>query len=134
MDEERRLGNRQKSFLQGRLYYNNRRASIDCLVRDISPTGARLKFSAPAAMPEFVELYIPNKDEFYRAQVQWNRGEEIGVAFIREEPESSPAAGQGAVPEGNLAERMHKLETELAHLKRMIRELKNERERGGSAA
>jgi hypothetical protein len=131
--DERRIGTRQKSFLQGRIYYNNRRASIDCLVRDISPTGARLKFSAAVTMPEVVELYIPNKDEFYRAQVQWNRGEEIGVHFMRDEAESAPATG-GSVPESNLAERMHKLETELAVLKRIVKELRAERGRGGDAA
>jgi hypothetical protein len=131
--DERRIGTRHKSFLQGRIYYNNRRASIDCLVRDISPAGARLKFSGPVTMPELVELYIPNKDEFYRAQVQWNRGEEIGVHFIREEAESAPAVG--VLPEANLAERMQKLEAEVAALKRLVRELKAEqRERGGDAA
>jgi PilZ domain-containing protein len=132
--DERRIGNRHKSFLQGRVYYNNRRASLDCLVRDISPTGARLKFPGPVTAPEFVELYIPNKDEFYQAQVQWNRGDEIGVHFIRDEAESAPAAG-GSLPEASLAERMQKLETELAALKRVIKELKAEqRERSGDAA
>lgn len=132
--DERRLGTRQKSFLQGRIYYNNRRASIDCLVRDISPTGARLKFPGPVTAPELVELYIPNKDEFYRAQVQWNRGDEIGVHFIRDEAENTQAAG-GSVPEASLAERMQKLEAELASLKRIVKELKAEhRERSGDAA
>ena len=129
--DERRLGTRQKSFLQGRIYYNNRRASIDCLVRDISPTGARLKFPGPVTAPELVELYIPNKDEFYRAQVQWNRGDEIGVHFIRDEAESAPAAG-GSLPEAGLTERMQKLEAEVAGLKRIIKELKAER--SGDAA
>ena len=29
---------RQKSFLRGCLYFNNRRTSLDCLIRDISET------------------------------------------------------------------------------------------------
>jgi hypothetical protein len=131
--DERRIGTRQKSFLQGRIYYNNRRASIDCLVRDISPTGARLKFPGPVTVPEVVELYIPNKDEFYRAQVQWNRGDEIGVHFVREEAESVPAGGP--LTEATLAERMQKLEAEVAGLKRIIKELRAERrDRSGDAA
>jgi PilZ domain-containing protein len=129
--DERRIRNRQKSFLQGRIYYNNRRASLDCLVRDISPTGARLKFPGPVTAPEIVELYVPNKDEFYRAQVQWNHGDEIGVHFIRDEAENTPRAG-GSLPEASLAERMQKLEAEVLALKRIIKDLKAER--SGDAA
>jgi hypothetical protein len=134
MDDNRRIATRQKSFLQGRVYFNNRRSSIDCLVRDISATGARLKFAGQVTMPELIELYIPNKDESFRAQVQWNRGDEIGVAFIRDEADSAPA---GAVlPEASLAERMQKLETEVAALKRLVKELKAEQRvrSGGDAA
>ena len=39
---ERRTAARKKSFLQGRVYYNHHRSSLDCLVRDISEEGARL--------------------------------------------------------------------------------------------
>jgi hypothetical protein len=122
MDDDRRIAIRQKSFLQGRVYFNNRRSSLDCLVRDVSPTGARLKFSGAVTMPELVELFIPNKDESYRAQVQWHHGDEIGVAFLRDDAESIPAASP--VPEASLAERMQKLEAEVAQLRRMVKELK----------
>ena len=43
---ERRISTRQKSFLRGCIQFNHRRTTIDCLVRDISDTGARLIFSA----------------------------------------------------------------------------------------
>jgi hypothetical protein len=134
MDEsERRIATRQKSFLQGRVFYNNRLSSMDCLVRDVSPTGARLKFPGPVTVPESVELFIPNKNESYRAHVQWNRGDEIGVAFIRDEAEG-PSAGSSA-PEGTLAERMHRLEAEVASLKKIVKELKtDQRVRSGDAA
>ena len=42
---ERRRIPRQKSFLRGMIYFNNRRSVADCLIRDISPYGARLIFS-----------------------------------------------------------------------------------------
>ena len=34
--KERRTSARKRSFLQGRIYYHQRRSSVDCLVRDIS--------------------------------------------------------------------------------------------------
>ena len=78
---ERRLISRKRSLLQGRIFYNNRRSSVDCLIRDISDTGAKLKFSESIAVPEAMELYIPNKEEIRRARVQWRAGDEMGVAF-----------------------------------------------------
>src|SRR5579871_4465593 len=80
MNERRRIA-RQKSFLQGRVFFNNRRTSVDCLIRDFSELGARLKFSGAVATPEVIELHIPNKDETYRARVQWRNGDEMGVSF-----------------------------------------------------
>ncbi len=60
---ERRRAARQKSFLRGMVYFNNRRQMLDCLVRDVSPHGARLIFSAAANTPDTLELHIPQKDE-----------------------------------------------------------------------
>jgi len=120
-NKDRRSRKRQKSFLQGRVYFNNRRSSLDCLVRDFSDYGARLKVSESVLMPEVVELHIPNKDEAYRARVQWRTSDEVGVAF--DAPDESPSI----VPAGpDLLARVHKLETEMAALQRKVTELQNE--------
>jgi hypothetical protein len=37
--------------------------------------------SDSVSLPEIVELYIPHKDETYRAKVQRRTGFELGVAF-----------------------------------------------------
>ena len=120
---ERRIAARQKSFLQGRIYFNNRRSSVDCLIRDYSETGARLKFSETIAVPEAIELYIPNKEEVHRARVEWRSGDEMGISFVDEAraPSTAPEATQG----GDLATRVHALETEVATLKRLVNELKS---------
>lgn len=120
--DERRSALRQKSFLQGRIFYNNRRSSVDCLVRDISDTGAKLKFSESITVPEAMELYIPNKDEFRRARVQWRAGNEMGVAFG--DDIELPAAA--SAPSPDMSARMQKLESEIAALKRLVNELRNE--------
>ena len=95
--KERRSVSRQKSFLQGRIYFNNRRSSVDCLIRDYSEQGARLKFSESADVPEAMELYIPNKEEIHRARVEWRSGNEMGVSFGEEihSPSIAPEARAG---------------------------------------
>jgi hypothetical protein len=119
MGDDRRSSTRQKSFLQGRVYYNNRRSSIDCLVRDISETGAKLVFSGTVTLPDVVELYLSNKEAVCRARVQWRRGNEVGVDFIVDN-------ASDAAPSGDLLGRVLKLESECALLKRTVRDLRAE--------
>jgi hypothetical protein len=119
--KDRRIASRQRSFLQGRIYFNNRRSSINCLVRDYSDTGAKLKFSESVTVPEAMELYIPNKDEFRRVRVQWRVGDEMGIAF-GEQDEGAPADPASA----DLVARMQKLEGEIVQLKRICNELRAE--------
>jgi hypothetical protein len=121
--DERRTLTRQKSFLQGRIYFNNRRSSIDCLVRDYSETGARLKLSETITVPEVMELYIPNREEIHRARVEWRSGNEMGVSFGDEmrAPSIAPDAAQG-----DLAARVQKLEGEVAALRRAVNELRTD--------
>jgi len=117
MSDERRRETRQKSFLHGTIYFNNRRSVIDCLVRDVSPEGARLILSATTTIPNVVDLHIPQRGETLRARVQWRSREEAGIAF---EPAQAPARPA----EADLAERVKQLETEVAALKRLCKRLK----------
>src|SRR5438105_14060505 len=92
---ERRRITRQKSFLRGMIYFNNRRSVADCLIRDISPYGARLIFSDVVTTPDVLDLYIPQKEQTLRSQVIWRVGHEVGVAFpqaIHAEPAAAGAS------------------------------------------
>ena len=122
--KERRSVSRHKSFLQGRIYFNHRRSSIDCLIRDYSEQGARLKFSEAANVPEAIELYIPNKEETHRARVEWRIGNEMGVSFGDEV--RSPSVVPEAAAQGDLPTRVQRLEAEVAALKRIVNELRAE--------
>lgn len=116
--KDRRSTPRQKSFLQGRIYFNGRRSSADCLIRDITDAGARLRFSGSVTVPEVFELYIPNKQETLRAHIKWHRGDDVGVEF-----ENTPrhVDSPQLVPSANaLEERVSKLERELAALRRRL--------------
>ena len=120
---ERRQSTRQKSFLRGCIYFNNRRSALDCLIRDISNTGARLIFSDTVTIPDVVDLYIPQKEQTLRARVEWRQGEEVGVAFVQAgRAPASPLPSDVA----ELSDRVHKLETEVAALRKMLKRLKAE--------
>src|SRR5687767_5495608 len=125
---ERRKSARQKSFLRGCIYFNNRRSAVDCLVRDISGAGARLIFSDAITTPDVIELYIPQKEQTLRAHVHWRHGPEVGVAFPKGADGEQPAEG------GDLAARVQRLESEIAALKKMLKKLKSEIEPDADAA
>lgn len=119
--EERRAQARKKSFLQGRVYFNNRSSTADCVIRDITEAGARLKFSGTASVPEVFELHIPNKHEIFRAHVIWHHGDEIGVAL--NQADAGPVESPSIVSSGaamTMEERVAKLEHDLQTLRRKV--------------
>jgi hypothetical protein len=128
MTEERRNIARHRTFLQGRVLFNNRRSSVDCIIRELTDEGARLSFNDPVGVPHAFELYIPNRDQTFRAEIAWNHGDEMGVTF------ASATAGQPTLQPSltanagmSIVERVERLEKELAQLKRKLAEaeLKN---------
>jgi hypothetical protein len=116
---ERRVAPRQKSFLRGCIYFNNRRSVMDCLVRDLTEDGARVIFSHAVNVPDVVELYIPQKEQTLRARVKWRRGDDVGLDFTEPETAASPA-------DTELAKRVAQLEAEVVALKRMVRQIRRE--------
>jgi hypothetical protein len=115
---ERRRVVRQKSFLRGMIHFNNRRSVLDCLIRDISPYGARLVFSDAVTIPDVLELNIPQKEQTLRVHVIWRHGQEAGVAFAQITELDQPAEA------GDLADRVARLEAEVASLKRALKKLR----------
>jgi hypothetical protein len=123
MSDERRKSPRQKAFLKGRI--NNGLGDVDCLIRDLSATGAKLMFSGGIAMPPVIDLHIPTKKQVLRAKVQWRSGDEMGVSFLEAaQAAATPAAATG--DDGELAERVAKLEVEIAALRKMLLRLRAE--------
>ena len=117
---ERRKTARQRSFLRGTVYFNERHSALDCLVRDLSPHGARLEFSETATIPDVIDLHIPQKDRTLHAQVVWRHGEDIGVVF--------PEVAESHLPTdtADLGQRVVRLEAEVAVLRRMLRKLQSD--------
>jgi hypothetical protein len=123
---ERRRTTRSKSFLRGMIYFNNRRNVVDCLIRDISPYGARLIFSDAVTTPDVLDLYIPQKEQTLRIHVIWRHGQEVGAAFAQAAP-MEPAAETGEpASSAGLAERVARLEIEIAGLKRILKKMKTD--------
>ena len=118
---ERRALARHKTFIKGRIYFNNRLSSMDCIVRDVTDAGARLEASESVALPDAFELYLPNKDEHFYARLEWRKGSHLGVSWTADPAvRHKPEAGQS---EQSIAERVAKLERDIAVLQRRLESL-----------
>ncbi|HZH10847.1 MAG TPA: PilZ domain-containing protein [Microvirga sp.] len=80
--EQRRASPRSRTLLEGHIIYNNRLSRMECTVRDLSETGARIVFAQPVKVPAEFELQIPKKKIVRRAQVIWYDGQHHGVMFV----------------------------------------------------
>lgn len=79
---ERRSELRRRSLLRGSVVFADGKSSMDCIVRDITSKGARLKFSGPALVtPNFV-LRLIDRGETHVSQKVWMRGDEMGTKFV----------------------------------------------------
>jgi hypothetical protein len=109
---------RQKSFLRGMIHLNDARTTFDCMIRDISPGGARLDFSGTTPTPDFFELHIPLKEQVLRASVAWRLGERVGVAFAHQASTIKPSQVQ------DLSHRLDRIEVEIDTFKRECQKLR----------
>ena len=117
---ERRISPRQRSFLKGRIVFNGGQSSLDCLIRDMSSMGARLELSGSVTLPDRFDLYLPHRDETWRAHLQWRRGGQIGVAF--DQIDGAQPEMPTATPD--LAGRVQKLEAEIGLMRVLLAQMK----------
>jgi len=118
---ERRNSRRSKSFLRGFVYVSKRRGALACLIRDLSEKGARIIFSDTVTLPDVIDLYIPQREQTLRAQVQWRRNDEIGLAFTAVESASDTPKASDVV------QRVALLEAEIASLRALLKRLKGDK-------
>ena len=83
---EQRRSDRRRTYLVGRVVFNGRSSTMDCLVRNLSRNGAMLEFSGPVIPRHEVDLCIFSRAESLRARVGWCNGVRAGVSI--EQPDS----------------------------------------------
>ena len=66
---------------QGFVSFNEQFSAIDCTVRDLSETGARLAFDGLDVIPDRFTLHIPLDGIQVPCERRWTRGRLCGVAF-----------------------------------------------------
>ncbi len=78
MDSNNRVAGRRRMLKQGKVILTDWTV-LDCIVRDISETGARLAFGGPTSLPKEVRLLVVSSNEMFPGEVAWQRGLNAGV-------------------------------------------------------
>jgi hypothetical protein len=80
---EKRAAPRITAFLKARAISRPDNAAVECLITDVSATGARLQFSDGEAdtLPDRFELLMVKSGERPVVRVSWRSKHEMGVAF-----------------------------------------------------
>lgn len=80
---ERRDDHRRRSLLGATIRITSELSTTECIVRDISPRGARLVLSDAVPLPEMFDLRIKARAEDRRVRIVWRRGDALGVTFVQ---------------------------------------------------
>ncbi len=94
--DEQRRARRPRVLLTGRLVFGEADLTVDCTIRDLTQTGARLKLSGPAALPARLTLIEVNSGRLHECEVSWRRLPEIGVSFLSSRELETGPSGEGA--------------------------------------
>ncbi|MFZ0559507.1 MAG: PilZ domain-containing protein [Methylovirgula sp.] len=116
-----RSSERIRAFLRAQIIFNNRMSTIDCIIKNISPNGARIALNDALAVPTEFELYIPQRGRSHQARLVWRDKDAIGVDFIDVQATASPSSGEP--PATGTEARLRELETQNTELKARIRAL-----------
>jgi hypothetical protein len=74
---------------QGKVVLSNT-SLLDCVIRDLSDTGARLEFAGPTELPKEFRLLIVSTNMFIPAELAWQRGLLAGIRFTGPGREAPP--------------------------------------------
>src|SRR5947207_13277910 len=79
--QDRRHTIRSRVYYGGKIAFNARNSTMDCLVRNFSEAAAKVAFENAALLPDEFDFTIPRKAHSWVARIIWRRENETGVAF-----------------------------------------------------
>lgn len=115
---EQRQTLRPRVIYNGVVAFNERRSTIECVVRNFSDDGAKIEFENPALLPDEIDLFIAKKNRAFRAKIVWRGVNQAGLTF-RSVSRNQP------IPL-DLARRLRLCETERRELQSRIDQLLSE--------
>lgn len=89
-DDNQRKALRQRVLKQGKMLFPNNMSVMDCTIRDLSATGAKLLCSETARVPDEFRLVTPADGMVRDVKVVWRKPDQLGVTFTSEPRRAPP--------------------------------------------
>ena len=90
MNDRRRTA-RNRTLFAGSVAFHPSMPTTDCLVRNLSPVGAKITFAGAAAVPDKFDLTLDRDERTFQARMIWRTAKEAGVAFTGDHVGQEPA-------------------------------------------
>lgn len=78
-----RRADRRRLFIDARVVHGDGSSSSSCVIRDLSPDGAKIELAASVSLPKHLFLLESTKWSAYEADLIWRRGDFAGLRFLR---------------------------------------------------
>jgi PilZ domain len=83
-EENKRVAPRARVLKGAKVVLLNQWSLIDCTVRDLSETGAKLLCADPLTIPNEFRFLLPAENTIREARVAWRRDGMVGIEFTSE--------------------------------------------------
>jgi PilZ domain len=80
--DERRSDQRHRVLKGGTLYFNKGYSSLECVIRDLSATGARIQMGETFGVPTRFTMSISGETTRIEASLRWRTSRNIGLSFL----------------------------------------------------
>jgi hypothetical protein len=80
MDDKRKAA-RRRVHKEGKIVYADGMRVIDCTIRDMSETGARLLVGNTLGLPDTFKLFEKSSGMLYPSAIVWRQSNAVGVHF-----------------------------------------------------
>jgi PilZ domain-containing protein len=81
---ERRQHPRNRVYYGGMVAFNARNSTLDCLVRNFSPRGAKIEFENSAILPDRIDFEVERRGLSCLARLVWRDQNTAGLMFSEE--------------------------------------------------
>jgi PilZ domain len=116
---ERRQHPRNRVYYGGLIAFNARNSTLDCIVRNFSPNGAKIELENSAILPDRVEFDVVRRGLSCLARLAWRDRNAAGLMFCEERE-------KGAVVTLDWARKLRDSERANRRLKSRLDQLLNE--------
>lgn len=83
VDHDKRSARRLRTLLAAKIILGRGTSVVDCAIRDLSASGARIRVDEVVLLPSTFDILIGAERRRERCRVVWRRPTDIGVVFER---------------------------------------------------